>query len=112
MNRTLIQWTDYDALRGASYDRNVYPRLTGQPKLDWIIVGGESGRFARPFNFEWARSVRRACEASGTAFFVKQLGSLWAKEHHAKDSHGGDPSEWPEDLRVRQWPRGLQRMAA
>lgn len=35
--------------------------------------------------------------------FVKQLGSAWARANGA-DSKGGDPSYWPEDLRVREFP--------
>jgi hypothetical protein len=36
--------------------------------------------------------------------FVQQMGTVWAKEHHAKDHHGGDMAEWPEHLRVREFP--------
>lgn len=46
-------------------------------KLDWIIVGGESGRAARPMHPEWVRSIRDQCAAAGTAFFFKQWGA-WA----------------------------------
>ncbi|MEI5520728.1 phage Gp37/Gp68 family protein [Streptomyces brasiliscabiei] len=42
--------------------------------LHWLIVGGESGPQARPMHPDWARSVRDQCEASGTAFFLKQHG--------------------------------------
>lgn len=47
------------------------------PKLDWIIVGGESGPNARPMHPNWARSIRDQCAAAGTAFFFKQWGE-WA----------------------------------
>lgn len=40
--------------------------------IDWLIIGAESGRKARPFSQEWARSARDQCAASGTAFFYKQ----------------------------------------
>ena len=43
--------------------------------LDWIIVGGESGHGARPFNVAWARSVVKQCANAGVACFVKQLGA-------------------------------------
>lgn len=46
-------------------------------KLDWIIVGGESGREARPMHPDWARQIRDQCAAAGTAFFFKQWGE-WA----------------------------------
>jgi len=43
-------------------------------KIDWVIVGGESGRRARPMELSWARSIRDQCNAAGVAFFFKQLG--------------------------------------
>lgn len=46
------------------------------PKLDWIIVGGESGPKARPMNMDWVRSLHRQCSAAGTAFHFKQVGGL------------------------------------
>jgi protein gp37 len=77
--------------------------------LDWIVVGGESGPGARPCDVEWIRSIVRQCAESGTACFVKQLGAVWSMAqrgdaHDSRDRAGGDPSEWPESLRVRQFP--------
>lgn len=45
-----------------------------QPRLDWVIVGGESGPKARPMNPDWARSIRDQCRAAGVPFFFKQWG--------------------------------------
>jgi protein gp37 len=45
--------------------------------LDWVIVGGESGRNARPMHPDWARNLRDQCKAAGTPFFFKQWGA-WA----------------------------------
>jgi protein gp37 len=93
--------------------------------LDWVIVGGESGPKARPFHVEWARSIVQQCKAADVACFVKQLGAnthetkgnaqLWPDgipwDPSGHDLHplllraGADPSEWPDDLRVRQLPR-------
>lgn len=42
--------------------------------IDWVIVGGESGRRARPMELDWARRLRDLCRAHGVAFFLKQLG--------------------------------------
>lgn len=82
--------------------------------LHWIIVGGESGPGARAFDLAWARSVVEQCKAAGAAVFVKQLGAkvLGRDCEHGRagspcrfnDAKGGDWSEWPEDLRVREWP--------
>ncbi|MBA9067480.1 protein gp37 [Methylobacterium sp. RAS18] len=47
------------------------------PRLDWIIVGGESGPNARPMHPSWARSIRDQCAAAGVAFHFKQHGA-WA----------------------------------
>jgi protein gp37 len=43
-------------------------------RLDWIVVGGESGPGARPFDLAWARSTIAQCRAAGVPVFVKQLG--------------------------------------
>jgi protein gp37 len=72
--------------------------------IDWVIVGGESGPGARPFNPDWAKWTIDDCRAIGAAPFVKQMGSVWAEANNAKDKKGGDPLEWPEYLRVRDFP--------
>jgi protein gp37 len=46
-----------------------------QRRIDWVIVGGESGHHARPMNPEWARSIREQCLAAGTPFLFKQWGN-------------------------------------
>lgn len=45
------------------------------PAVDWVIVGGESGRGARPMRPEWVRLLRDQCEDAGIAFHFKQWGS-------------------------------------
>lgn len=51
------------------------PNFDSQLKcIDWIIVGGESGKGARPMHPQWARDIRDQCKAAGTAFFFKQWG--------------------------------------
>jgi protein gp37 len=60
-----------DFLRGI--DTGVCANLPG--KLDWIIVGGESGSKARLMPVDWVRQVRDQCEATETAFFFKQWSS-------------------------------------
>lgn len=71
----------------------------------WIVQGGESGPGARPFDLAWAESMRDACKAAGVPWFMKQLGSVWAREHDAVSRAGADPSEWPEALRVQEFPQ-------
>lgn len=42
--------------------------------IDWVIVGGESGRSPRSMNIEWIRDIFRICRASNVPFFFKQWG--------------------------------------
>lgn len=90
--------------------------LARWPRPDWVIIGGESGPNARPCNVIWIRSILNYCRAAEVPAFVKQIGarpfappctSACATIHGSqpKDRHGGDPAEWPEDLRVREFPR-------
>lgn len=119
-----VDWTDIRVSTGEQW--NALDRVEAADAateglcsgtLDWIIIGGESdqpGMRARPFDVEWARSTIAQCKAAGVACFVKQLGSnpapliveagsvrerLWLK-----DRAGADPAEWPDDLRVQEWP--------
>jgi len=83
--------------------------------INWVIVGGESGPRSRPCNVEWIRSVVAQAQAASIPIFVKQLGAkvevvYRSPEDNAwdhpvfppKDRKGGDPDEWPEDLRIRE----------
>ena len=72
--------------------------------IDWVIVGGESGPNARPLELDWIAGISAQCKCYQIPLFVKQLGSHWAKRAGAKDKKGGDPDEWPADLRVRMFP--------
>ncbi|MEU5938653.1 phage Gp37/Gp68 family protein [Micromonospora sp. NPDC047548] len=45
--------------------------------IDWVVVGGESGRQARPMHPDWARQLRDQCRAAGIPYFFKQWGE-WA----------------------------------
>lgn len=47
-----------------------------RPALDWVIVGGESGNGARPFDLRWPRAVLRAARSVGTHVWIKQLGRV------------------------------------
>ena len=48
-------------------------KLTG---IDWVIVGGESGRGARPMKASWVESLLSQCRAKGIPFFFKQWGGV------------------------------------
>lgn len=87
--------------------------------IKWVIVGGESGHNARPCDVDWIRSIRDQCQAAGVPVFVKQLGTAcrsnlkielsatYAYSGKPADSKGGDMNEWPEDLRIRQFPQPM-----
>lgn len=91
---------DLDALTGEV--SNLAVRHTERrAKLDWIIVGGESGQGARPMHPAWARRIRDQCAAAGTAFFFKQWG-----EWRADDVRGAKVSQlgWlRSDGRLEPW---------
>lgn len=57
--------------------------------IHWVIVGGESGSKKRPFNCEWARSIRAQCEEYSIPFFFKQVDKV---------------QPIPTDLLIRQFP--------
>ena len=60
-------------------------RMTGYfPKINWIVVGGESGSKARPMHPDWVRSLRDQCTAVSVPFFFKQWGE-WKPIHHTDD---------------------------
>lgn len=127
----------YDALSGTAYWRDAARGLSGGPRLDWIIVGGESGPGARDFDLHWARDILHQVRLTnehlgrhgekGPAVFIKQLGAAprwipgagpsddwWTSGRvnkfgapRFKDNKGADPSEWPKDLQVREFPPRL-----
>jgi protein gp37 len=70
-----------DALNPDSEDR--YYRAPA--KLDWVVVGGESGPGARPMHPYWARSLRDQCAAAGVPFLFKQWGE-WCGANHDHDA--------------------------
>lgn len=84
-------------------------RNYSQPQIDWVIVGGESGPKARPCHREWIRNIVVACKLNGVACFVKQVGSkpidMGNEPVRLENRKGGDPAEWPPDLRVREFPQ-------
>lgn len=81
------------------------------PLLDWVIAGGESGPGARPCDLAWLRSLALQCERAQIPYFCKQLGSALGRQLGA-GSKGGDWSAWPEDLKVRQFPRVAEAVSS
>lgn len=89
---------DINALRGIACDptdpdgADDYYRTE---KLDWVIVGGESGPGARPMEDDWARDILAQCKAAGVAAFLKQMGG---KRKPFRPI--------PDDMLVREFPGG------
>jgi protein gp37 len=95
-------------------------------RVDWVIVGGESGDGARPCALDWIRTIVEQCRGARVPVFVKQLGKkpvvldvgagdeftpdapgyvqVGYRGKPLRDSKGGDIEEFPEDLRVREFP--------
>lgn len=118
---------EIDALTG---DHGVNRPLAGRSdsRIHWVIVGGESGPGARPCDVLAVQSIIDQCKEAGVSVFVKQLGSRpmlgdigdphgWPTDCgpvnwetgaiHLNDRKGGEMSEWPEDIRVREFPAGV-----
>lgn len=73
---TISHRTLTDSLRGQNIKRGDGWRIQNDwsGKLDWVILGGESGPSARPMHPDWVRSVRDQCQEAGVPFFFKQWG--------------------------------------
>lgn len=85
--------------------------------VNWVIIGGESGHGARLFDVDWARNLIEQCHAAEAAVFVKQLGAnIMGREMdkwvtRVKDKKGGNWEEWPQELRVREFPHPQEVIA-
>lgn len=71
-----------------------------QRKLDWLILGGESGS-NRKTELTWLWATLHQARRAGAKTFIKQLGSVWAGPN---DSKGEDWTRWPKALQVREMP--------
>jgi len=65
-------------------------------RIQWIIIGCESGKNRRPCKIEWVKDIVRHCHTGDIKVYVKQL-----------DINGKvviDINKFPEDLRIREYP--------
>lgn len=51
-------------------------KMTPDTRLDWVVVGGESGTNARPMHPDWVRSLRDQCKDAGVPILFKQWGEF------------------------------------
>jgi protein gp37 len=72
-------------------------------KIDWVIVGGESGPGARPIEKTWVDDIRRQCSVCDVPFFFKQWGGVH-KKRSGRTLNGRTydemPSRTPVELRI------------
>lgn len=94
------------AIRGVSVEPLIenFSLVPYLPFLDWVIIGGESGREARPMPLAWVEQMIADCEDAGVAVFVKQLGSVYSRNQGYGHSHATNTNLWPDDLRIQQFP--------
>lgn len=88
---------DRSALSGLWKNGGWYDAGDGRPRIDWLIVGGESGPHARPMHPDWARSLRDQCQRAGVPFFFKQWGEWLPFATHSLEEGlpAGTPSNTP-----------------
>ncbi len=83
----------------------------GNPLVNWIIIGGESGGGARIFDFAHGRKIVMAAHAEGAAVFVKQAGAIAidADDSFAplplSNRKGSAIEDFPDDMRIREYPQ-------
>lgn len=66
-------------------------------QINWVIVGGESGRRPRPMKEEWAKEIQVQCETQNVAFFFKQWGGT-NKKKAGRILNGRTYDEMPKDV--------------
>lgn len=93
-----VQWISAEPLLGPL-------DLRAFPFLKWTIIGGESGAHSRPMEERWARDLMAQCRDLGIAVHFKQTGDRLARTLGLKDRSGKNPDEWPEWMRVQEFPK-------
>lgn len=89
------------------YDYYLMNHHPEKSKLDWVVVGGESGAKARRCEIEWIEKIVTDCKSANVPVFVKQLGKrcfIGSVRLVFNNGKGGDINEFPEELKVREYP--------
>jgi protein gp37 len=68
-----VKFLSLEPLLGPLHNMNLHG-------IDWAIVGGESGRGARPVDPAWITDIRDQCLKADVAFFFKQWGGVQKKK--------------------------------
>ena len=56
---------------------------------------------------EWVIQIQDQCNVADVPLFVKQMGESWARVNKVKSKKGGNMSEWPTNLRIRDYPESV-----
>lgn len=92
-----MRWLSIEPMLGfIDLDKFDYLYKRWSKPFDWVVYGGESGPNCRPCNPNWIRYGLQQCREANIPAFVKQLGG-WPNTRH-------ELSDFPEDLRVREFP--------
>ena len=99
--------SDYD---GSGYGLNWTNNIPLLSLLDWLVIGGESGNengFYRYRRCElgWIEHLVEEGADANVAAFVKQTGTYLSRAMKLSERHGGDISELPPHLQIRQHPK-------
>ena len=73
--------------------------------VDWLLVGGESGKGSRLMRTEWVSDLLTRAKKEGVLFHYKQHGEALARQLGCAEPKGKDPAEWPERIRVQEFPK-------
>lgn len=79
-----------------------YPYLDNAGKINWVIVGGESGSNARPMHPNWVRSLRDQCKTASVPFFFKQWGE-WVPRSSCYHTFADGKSCSDYDPKCEKW---------
>jgi protein gp37 len=76
--------------------------------IDWVIVGGESGKGARPMEKSWVEGILAQCRTAAVPFFFKQWGGV-QKKKNGRELHGRTYDEFPFTA-IQKIPDRKQRL--
>ena len=99
-----IRFVSAEPLLGSLFESHGKREPLDVAGIDWLIVGGESGPDSRELDLKWAIELAEACDAAGTAFFMKQLGTPLGRALGARDRKGGDFNCFPGNVQRREMP--------
>jgi protein gp37 len=107
-----VRWISAEPLLGPIDLRDAhFAEIVGQ-QLDWVVVGGESGKDSRPMHPDWARKIRDACSAARVPFLFKQWGEWLPTDRYEFAKVGKrcagrllDGRTWDEYPRAKNWIR-------